>query len=199
MLGEIFQEQRQRLCRMIELRMDPRLRQRIDPSDVLQECYIQANARLDDFLRNAQVPVRLWLRMLAGQQLVDQQRHHLGARMRAAGREVPMQVAAGPEVSSAIVADWLIGADSTPSRLVAREELHERLIEALEGMSATDREVLVLRHFEHLDNIEVAALLDLSKTSASNRYVRALKRLRDVLAQQGLLPSAEAAGEDSES
>ena len=62
-----------------------------------------------------------------------------------------------------------------------REEARAKIEAALQEMDEIDREVLMLRHFEDLSNKEVAAVLQIQENAASNRYVRALGRLRGLL------------------
>jgi RNA polymerase sigma-70 factor (ECF subfamily) len=128
------------------------------------------------------MPFYLWLRFLTGQRLVQAHRTHLGAQMRDAGQEVSLYRGALPQASSVSLAAQLIGRLTAPSAAAMRVELQVKLQEALNGMDPLDREVLTLRHFEELTNQETAAVLGLEKAAASNRYVRALRRLKDVLA-----------------
>jgi RNA polymerase sigma-70 factor (ECF subfamily) len=163
---------------MVELRMDQRLRNRINASDVIQEAYLEANDRLPEFLRERKMPFRLWLRFLVGQRLLILHRHHLGTRKRDAAREGHL------ESSTANLADVLMAQGKSPSEVAAQDELRSYLCDALDAMDATDREVLVLRHFEQLSNAEVAELLEIEPPAASKRYVRALSRLQEILAQR---------------
>ncbi|HEV3256457.1 MAG TPA: sigma-70 family RNA polymerase sigma factor [Gemmataceae bacterium] len=181
--GRLLEQHRDRLRRMLGLRLDPRLQGRIDASDVLQETYLEASARLPEYLRNPTMPFFLWLRFLAGQKLVTLHRHHLGAQMRDAGREVSIYRGRLPETSSAALAAQLLGHDTRPSEAAIRAELKIRLQEALNSMDALDREVLALRHFEQLSLAETAELLGLTESGASRRHLRALKRLKEVLRQ----------------
>jgi RNA polymerase sigma-70 factor, ECF subfamily len=178
---QLMTENRPRLRRMVALRMDPRLQGRIDPSDVIQESYIDAARRLPEYAKNPSLPLFLWLRSLAGQKLVDQHRRHLGARARDAGREVPFYGNACPDASTANIASQFLSASSTPSETAMRVEQNARLEEALNSLEPIDREILALRHFEQLSNGEVAEVLGLDKSAASKRYARALLRLKDVL------------------
>jgi RNA polymerase sigma-70 factor (ECF subfamily) len=129
------------------------------------------------------MPVFLWLRFLTGQKLIDLHRQHLGAKMRDAGQEVSLYRGALPLASSASLAAQLLGRLTSASQAAMRAELQLRVQEALNGMEPLDREILTLRHFEMLTNEETATVLDIKKSAASNRYVRALKRLKDILAQ----------------
>ena len=186
-LGELLGRHRERLRRMVALRLDWRLRGRVDPSDVLQEACLDAARRLPEYRKNPTMPFFLWLRFLAGQRLVDEHRKHLGAAARDAGREISLHHGALPETSSAALAAHLLGRLTTPSQAAIRAERKIRLQQALNSMEPIDREVLALRHFEELSNGEAAAVLGLDKSAASKRYARALIRLKDILAS---LPEA---------
>jgi RNA polymerase sigma-70 factor, ECF subfamily len=181
-LARLFAHYRARLKRMVALRLDRRLRGRVDASDVLQEAYLDLAKRAPDFLARPTMPFFLWLRLLTGQRLLAIHRKHFKAKMRDAGQEIALQQGAMPPASSASLAARLLGRLTTPSQAAMRAELRLRLQEALNGMDDIDREVLVLRHFEELSNGETAAILGLQPAAASNRYVRALKRLRSILA-----------------
>jgi RNA polymerase sigma-70 factor (ECF subfamily) len=180
-LGQLFTRYRDRLRQMVRLRMDRRLHGRVDPSDVLQETYLDCARRLSEYGRNPTMPFYLWLRFLAGQRLIDLHRHHLGAKMRDAGQEVSLYRGAFPQASSVSLAAQLLGRLTSASRAAMRAETQVRVQEALNNMDPLDREVLTLRHFEMLSNDETAQVLGLKKSAASNRYVRALKRLKEIL------------------
>ena len=101
--------------------------------------------------------------------------------MRDAGLEVSLHRGSLPRASSLSLAELLLGRLTSRTRAAQRAELQLRLQEALNGMDPLDREVLALRHFEGLSNTEVAQVLGVQKSAASNRYVRALRRLKEVL------------------
>jgi RNA polymerase sigma-70 factor, ECF subfamily len=181
-LAALFTRYRERLRQMVRLRLDRRLQGRIDPSDVLQEAYLDLARRLPEYAANPALPFFLWLRALTGQRLIDLHRQHLGAKMRDAAQEVSLYRGALPQASSVSLAAQLLGRLTSASRAAIRAETQIRVQEALNSMDPLDREVLTLRHFEMLTNDETAAVLGLRKSAASNRYVRALKRLKDILA-----------------
>lgn len=170
---------------MVELRLDRRLRSRLDSSDVLQEAYIQAQERLDELLRKPAMPMFIWLRLLTAQKLVDIQRHHLGAKLRDPRREVSLYTGPVPRASSESLAAQLLGQQPTPSSEAIKAERVLRLEAALNDMDATDREVLALRHFEELSSLEVSQVLGIQERAGSKRYVRALKKLQDLLRKSG--------------
>src|SRR5262245_49187304 len=180
-LGQLLERERDRLRRMVALRLDRRLHGRIDPSDVIQEAQLEAAERLAEYLRNPTVPFFLWLRLLTGQRLLALHRRHLGAQRRDAGREVSLDRPALPQATSAALAARLLGRVTTPSAAAVRAEMKARLQEALDGMDPADREVLTLRHFEQLTTAEAARELGISEEAAKKRHVRALKRLKAIL------------------
>lgn len=178
----LFDRSRDRLRQMVRLRLDRRLTGRIDPSDVVQEAYLEASKRLAEYFEKREMPFFLWLRLVTGQKLADIHRHHLGVGMRDAGREVSLYRGALPQASSVSLAAQLLGKFTSASQAVQRAEMQIMVQEALNNMDPIDREILALRHFETLSNDECAHVLSLSKSAASNRYIRALKRLKDILA-----------------
>jgi RNA polymerase sigma-70 factor (ECF subfamily) len=180
-LGELFARCRDRLRRMVRLRLDRRLQGRVDPSDVLQDAYLDFARRFAEWAARPVLPFFLWLRLLTGQKLIDLHRRHLGAKMRDADQEVSLYRGALPQASSASLAAQLLGRLTTASQAAVRAETQVRVQEALNAMEPMDREVLTLRHFEMLSNEETAAVLGLRKSAASNRYVRALRRLKEAL------------------
>ena len=181
-MAQVFALHRDRLRQMVRLRLDRRLQGRLDPSDVLQEAYLDFARRLPEYARTPNMPFYLWLRFLTGQRLIDLHRQHLGTKMRAAGQEVSLYRGALPQASSVSLAAQLLGHLTSASRAAIRAETQIRVQEALNSMDPMDREVLTLRHFEQLTNDETAAVLDIKKSTASNRYIRALERLKEILA-----------------
>jgi RNA polymerase sigma-70 factor (ECF subfamily) len=182
-LGALLAQHWERLRRLVALRLDPRLQGRIDPADVVQEACLEASARLAEYLRQPALPFFLWLRLITGQKVLTMHRRHLGAEMRAVGREVALYQGSMPETSSAALAAQLLGHDTRPSEAAMRAERKIRLQEALNGMDPLDREVLALRHFEQLSNVETAQVLGIKEGAAGKRYLRALERLREILLQ----------------
>ncbi len=89
-LAELFSQYQAALRRMIDFRLDPRLNGRVSASDVLQETYLDALQRVPHFFKHPEMPFFVWLRLIAGQRLVDVHRQHLGAKMRNAGQEISL-------------------------------------------------------------------------------------------------------------
>lgn len=179
--GDLLERHRPRLRRMVELRLDPRLQGRLDPSDVIQEAYLTASVQLADYLKKSNIPFYLWLRLVTGQKLVALHRHHLGTKARDASQQISLDQGALPAASSAALASKLIGREPSPSEAAREVEQRRWLQEALNRMNPLDREVLALRHFEQLTNAETAQVLGMEPSAASKRYVRALQRLKEIL------------------
>ncbi len=180
-LGELFSECRDRLERMIRFRLDPRLRGRVDPEDILQDACITVTRRLASYLTDPRVSFYVWVRQVTWQTLIDCHRVQTG-RKRDPNQEVRAVRRGGANATTFSITRALVGKITSPSGAAVRKEQIEGLHRALATMGETDREVLALRHFEQLSNREVAEILDLSPTAASNRYVRALGRLGEIMA-----------------
>jgi RNA polymerase sigma-70 factor (ECF subfamily) len=191
-LAALFERHRKRLRGMVRLRLDRRLQGRVDPSDVLQEAYLDLAEKLPKYLSEAApLPFYLWLRLVVGERLLRIHRRHLGAAMRDAGREVSLYKGALPEASSISLAAQLLGRMTSASEALNRAEIQLQLQSALNTMDAMDREIIGLRNFEELSNSEAATVLGVTPQAASNRYVRAVTRLQGILkAIPGLLDHA---------
>lgn len=181
-LAALFSQYRERLFRMVEFRLDVRLRGRVSTSDVLQEAYLDALKRLPHYQADPDVPFFIWARSVTVQRLIQVHRQHLGAQARDAAKEVSLAVGPSIEASSDKMAE-LMGDLTSPSQAARRVEVVARVREALEHLDPADREVLALRHFEELSNREVAALLGIQAAAASKRYIRAIERLKTTLEQ----------------
>ena len=182
-LAELFTRERERLWRVIHFRLAEPLRGRLEPEDVLQEAFLAASQRLKYYVESPATSPFIWLRMIVNQTLVDLHRQHLGAQRRDAAREVSIDRAPYVEATSVSVAIQLVGIFTSPSGAAARADTLSLVQSAIEQMDPVDREVLALRHFEELTNSEVAEALGIEQKAASIRYVRALRRLKEVLSQ----------------
>ena len=181
-LAEAFSLHRDRLWRMIRFRMDARLHSRIDADDILQEAYLAAAQRVGHYIAKESNTLFVWLRQIASQTMIDVHRRHIGAKMRDAGRDVSIH-AKMPQATSISLAAQLLGRLTSPSQAALRDELAIQLEEALSKMEPIDQEVLALRHFEELSNRDVAEVLGIQQKAASIRYIRAIARLKNILAQ----------------
>lgn len=181
----LLEQHRSRLRRMVSLRMDRRIQQRVDPSDVIQEAYLEAAQRLSEYVEKPEVPFFVWLRFLTHQKMLQFQQRHLGVQARDPRVEMSLQKTYGPATSAAIAAH-LIGRDDTPALAAVKAELRIQLEEGLDELDELDREVLALRHFEQSKNAEVATILGISEKAASKRYFRALGRLKKIMGSSEL-------------
>ena len=182
--NRLFGRHRSSLREVIEIRLDPRLRARVDPSDVVQETQMEAFRRLADYLERRPMPFRLWLRKTAQERLHMLHRQHVKAARRATGREVPL-----PDRSSLVLAERLLASASASAEHLGREELARRLRQALDQLGEMDREVLLMRNFENLSYQEISHLLDIDAPAARKRHGRALIRLHKILSEGGLTGS----------
>jgi len=184
-LAEVFTLHRDRLRRMVEMRLDRRLQGRIDASDVIQEAHLEVTGRLSQYLNDPKLPLFLWLRLVVGDRLAKLHRTHLGAQKRDAAIEVSIFREALPAASSAALAAHLLGKHTSPTQAAVRAERLLRLQEAINTLDPIDREILSLRHFEELSRSEAAQSLGIEEAAAAKRYVRAMKRLKDLLGDDG--------------
>jgi RNA polymerase sigma-70 factor (ECF subfamily) len=194
-MTDLVQLCHERLLRAVRLRIDPRLRAKIETEDVLQDFYIEVKRRAPGYDPSGDMPPFVWLRFLALQALQKQHRHFLGTEMRDVGQEVSLHHGSLPQASSASLAEVLLGRArcrpgckplTTPSEAAVRAEAQARVQEALNRMNAIDREVLTMRSFEGLSNAEIALSLGLSPKAANHRFTRAKERLGEILSKTGL-------------
>lgn len=179
--AQIWDRYRDRLLRLVKLRMDRRMRGRVDPEDVLQEAFVDFSSRAEEYLKDPTMPLYLWIRFLTGQRLQLMHRHHLGTMMRDAGREVSIQRGPMPQATSISLAAQLLGRFTSVTQAVQRAEMQVLLQEAINSMDELDREILAMRHFEELSNTETAQALGIKKSTAASRHLRAIRRLKEIL------------------
>lgn len=171
---------RPRLERIVSFRMDRNVAQRLDPSDVIQESFFEIERRLEEYHRDRTVPFFVWVRQRVLQTMIDMQRGHWRDK-RSVGREQDMDGIHNQGSTSMSIIHWMMDDITSPSQAAIKHEEVEQLQRSLDQMSETDREILAMRHFEHLSNAEVAQVLAISPTAASNRYIRAAARLAELL------------------
>src|SRR5262249_14998847 len=181
---QLFARYRPELRQFIELRLDPRMRARVDASDVVQETQMEVFQRLADFLERQPMPFHLWLRKTAYERLLKIRRYHLEVARRTVRRDVPL-----PDHSSLQLAQQLLASGSTPSQRLDQREIARRVHQALAWLSDPDREILLMRNFEGLSNQEAAQVLGIEPATASQRLGRALLRLRKPLLENCLMES----------
>ncbi|MEM6470043.1 MAG: sigma-70 family RNA polymerase sigma factor [Planctomycetota bacterium] len=186
-MSELFERYRGPLKKMVRVRLNRHLYGRVDESDVVQDAYLEAARRLNEYASAPRAPFFLWLRKITSQRLIDTHRRHLGAQARDAGVEVALHKARGPMASSVMLARALLGGLTSPTQAAVKAETRIAIQEALASMSEIDREILSLRHLESLTNVEAAMELEIDASAASKRYLRALQRLKQLLEELGLV------------
>ena len=180
-VAELIGRYREKLMRMISVRMDCRIRGKVDGEDILQDVYVESARRIEDYIQRPSVPFFIWLRQITRQVLIDTHRRYLETEMRDVRREATPYTADWSCASSVFLATQLADSLTSPSQCAVRREVVSRMKTALEQLNRRDREVLVLRHLEELSNNEVAEVLRIDRYAASKRYLRALARLKRVM------------------
>ncbi len=188
-VNNLMDRHREAVRKMVNMRLDRALAARVDASDVVQDVLLEASQRMSDYVNNPSMPFHLWLRQLAKDRLIDMHRRHRAAQRRSVDREQRLN-ANYSEQSSLDLAGQLRDHELTPAAATIRRELETRFMTALQDLAEDDREIILMRHQEHLSNSEVAEALDLSQPAAGMRYLRALRRLREILGSDhsGVLP-----------
>ncbi|MFO1063411.1 MAG: sigma-70 family RNA polymerase sigma factor [Pirellulales bacterium] len=180
-VDRLLARHRDSLHRMIQLRLDQRIKQRVDVSDVVQEVLVEANRRLQDYLRNPSMAFHLWIRQIAKDRLIDAHRRHRVSAKRSIDREQPMVVHGAVDQSSIRIAAQLCDPQMTPAEAATRREMAAHVESAIGRLNDVDRDIILMRHYEQLNNGEIAAALGLTEPAASMRYLRAIRRLREML------------------
>jgi len=180
-LAKFFSAVRDRLARVVAFRLDYRLSGRVSESDVLQDTYVRAAQRIESYLEKPDMPFFVWLRLEANQRLHEIHRQHFGAEKRDVRREVNLSQKPKANQTSLALAAHLVAQMTSASQIMERSEQIAKLERTLNEMNELDREVIALRHFEELSNIETAEILKIDPAAASKRYIRALKRLKQIM------------------
>lgn len=182
---KLLQRHREALRRMIAMRLDKKIQQRVDASDIVQDVLVDANRRLQAYLENPAMPFHLWLRHMARDRIIDAHRRHRGSAKRSVDREQGLFAAANQNHSTIQLAAQLCDGELTPAAAATMHELQVRFEAAIDQLNEQDQEIILMRHFEHLTNQEAAIALELSEPAASMRYLRAMRRLRELLGEGG--------------
>ena len=180
-INGLLARHREAIKRMIDRRMDRVVQHRVDASDIVQDVMLEANRRLGDYLANPTMPFQLWLRHMARDRLIDAHRRHRVAANRSVDREVSLSAGGGDDRSAADGVAGIADRELTPAAAATWHELERRFAAAVEQLEDDDRQIVLLRHFEHLSTADAAAALGLSKPAAGMRYLRAMRRLRVLL------------------
>ncbi|MBI3406981.1 MAG: sigma-70 family RNA polymerase sigma factor [Planctomycetes bacterium] len=184
-LDVLLARHRSYLLDVVQLRMDQKLRARIDPSDVVQEAQLEAAQRIEDYLGREPMPFHIWLRKTAYENLLRLRRQHVEAECRSVEKQIAL-----PDNSSAMLALKILSREPNPGNQAVEQELARRLRHAIAQLPEVDAEIVLMRNLEGLTNLETAQVLDLEPAATSKRYGRAILKLRQLLFEGGLSDSA---------
>lgn len=180
-VNRLLERHRDAIRRLVQMRLDVRIQRRVDVSDVVQDVFVEANRRLTDYVQNPQMPFHLWLRQIAKDRIIDAHRRHRGSAKRSVDREQAMNVPAGMDRSSIELAAQIVDPELTPAAAATQHEMAQRVEAAIAQLGEQDGEIIIMRHYEHLSNQEIAQALELTEPAASMRYLRAVRKLREIL------------------
>ncbi|MGB7326554.1 MAG: sigma-70 family RNA polymerase sigma factor [Rubripirellula sp.] len=194
-VNTLLERHRAPIRRLVEMRLDRKVQRRVDVSDVVQDVMIEANNRLGKYLDDPAMAFHLWLRQIAWDRIIDTYRRHRVSAKRNMDREQPMSVPAGSDHSTMELAIQLCDPALTPAAAATQREIASQVEAAIEQLGDQDREIIMMRHYEHLTNLEIAQVMKLNPPAASMRYLRAVRRLRELLEDQSINPNASESGE----
>ena len=192
-VNQLLERHRRSVRRLVEMRLDRKVQQRVDVSDVVQDVMIEASGRLEKYLDDPVMAFHLWIRQIAWDRIIDTYRRHRVSAKRNMDREQPIAAAAGPNQSTMELAVQLRDPGLTPAAAATQREIASQVETVIELLNEQDREIILMRHYEHLSNLEIAEVLKLNPPAASMRYLRALRRLRQLLADNNVDASGETA------
>jgi RNA polymerase sigma-70 factor (ECF subfamily) len=175
--AELLDLHRDRLRKMVAIRLDRRLAARVDASDIVQEAMRDAFERLPEYFSDPQIAFYPWLRRIAWDRLMDVYRQHIAAEKRSVLKERAW-IPDLNEESVVELAQSLVTNSQNPRQLALRAEMEDRTLRALLELKPQHREILVLRYMEQLDVAEIASVLGISQTAVTSRHLRAVQRLR---------------------
>ena len=180
-VNRLMERHRDSLRRMVQLRLDQKIQRRIDVSDVVQDVLVEANRRLQDYLANPAMPFHLWLRQIAQDRIIDAHRRHRVSAKRSVDRERPLAVPAADDHSTIQLAAQLADRELTPAAAATQAEMAKLVEAAIAKLPDQDCEIIIMRHYEQLSNQEIAQALGLTEPAASMRYLRAIRRLKELM------------------
>jgi RNA polymerase sigma-70 factor, ECF subfamily len=184
-VNRLLERHRGPVRRLIELRLDRKVQRRVDVSDVVQDVMVEASGRLEKYLQDPVMAFHLWLRQIAWDRIIDTYRRHRGSAKRSMDREQPMTVPFNGDQSTVDLAVQLCDPALTPAAAATQRELAKNVEAAIDRLPDQDREIILMRHYEHLSNLEISEVLKLNPPAASMRYLRAVRRLRQLLEGDG--------------
>lgn len=180
-VNQLLDRHRNSLRQLVRMRLDQKIQRRIDVSDVVQDVLVEANRRLTRYLADPIMPFHLWLRQIAKDRIIDAHRRHRVSARRSVDREQAMVAPQGHDQSSLQLLGMLGDQKLTPAAVALQQEMARKVEQAITRLDEKDCEIIVMRHYEHLTNQEIAQVLELTEPAASMRYLRAVRRLKAVL------------------
>ena len=192
-VNKLLEKHRRSVRRLVEMRLDRKVQQRVDVSDVVQDVLVEASRRLQKYLDDPVMAFHLWIRQIAWDRIIDTYRRHRVSAKRNMDREQPIAVPSGSNQSSMELAVQLRDPGLTPAAAATQREIAGQVEAVIELLNEQDREIILMRHYEHLSNLEIAEVLKLNPPAASMRYLRALRHLRQLLTENHV----DAPGENS--
>jgi RNA polymerase sigma-70 factor, ECF subfamily len=184
-INGLMERHRDSLRRMVQLRLDQKIQRRVDVSDVVQDVLVEANRRLQDYLANPVMGFHLWLRQIAQDRIIDAHRRHRGSAKRSVDRERPLAIPSAGDHSTMELAAQLAGREVTPGTAAMQAEMAKLVEAAIAKLPDQDCEIIIMRHYEQLSNQEIAQALSLTEPAASMRYLRAIRRLKELMVEPG--------------
>ncbi len=189
-VNQLMDRHRNSLNQLVRMRLDHKIRNRVDVSDVVQDVLVEANRRLQRYLEEPVMPFHLWLRQIAKDRIIDAHRRHRVSAKRSVDREQRMVAPKGYDQSSIHLAAILGDSKLTPAAAALQKEMAIRVEKSIALLDDKDSEIIIMRHYEQLTNQEISRLLDLTEPAASMRYLRAIRRLREVMQDDNLSSTA---------
>ena len=162
-VNHLMERHRDAVHRLVQMRLDNKIRQRVDVSDVVQDVLIEANRRLQTYLEDPVLSFRIWIRQIAKDRIIDAHRRHRGSAKRDIDREQSLAAPADMHHSTMELAGQLVDGELTPAARATQQELAKVVEDAISGLGDQDAEIIIMRHYEQLSNQEVAQALDLRR------------------------------------
>ncbi|MCP4095695.1 MAG: sigma-70 family RNA polymerase sigma factor [Planctomycetaceae bacterium] len=180
-VNQLMDRHRNSLNHLVRMRLDKKVQNRVDVSDVVQDVLVEANRRLQRYLETPVMPFHLWLRQIAKDRIIDAHRRHRVSAKRSVDREQQLFAPGGHDQSSIQLASLLGDSKITPAAAALQKELAKKIEHSISQLEERDSEIIIMRHYEHLTNQEISKILNLSEPAASMRYLRAIRRLRELM------------------
>ena len=167
------------LLLLARLKLDRKLRSKLDASDVVQQTLLEAHEALASCRGEDLAVQAVWLRQILARNLANAVRDLTRAK-RDVRKERSLQV--DLDNSASQIEGWLRAQQSSPSQKLERHERALQLAEALAQLPEAQRDAVMLRHFQGLSLADIAEQLDCTTAAVTGLLHRGLKNLRNSLA-----------------